>query len=178
MEIFLIRHTAPDVEKGVCYGQADVPLKDTFLQEAAALMPLVPTDAGAIYTSPLARCAQLARYIANPLGLPVLTDDRLKELHFGLWELQAWNAIEPALLQPWMDNYVETTCPGGESYRVLADRTGAFLKSLAMSAHERVIVVTHHGVIKAMSAILLGISLEEAMALSFGYGSVTRYFTR
>ena len=35
MEIILIRHTSVDVPQGVCYGQTDVPLRDTFEQEAA-----------------------------------------------------------------------------------------------------------------------------------------------
>ena len=35
MIITLIRHTSVDVPPGVCYGQTDVPLKDTFVQEAA-----------------------------------------------------------------------------------------------------------------------------------------------
>lgn len=175
MEICLIRHTTPHVEKGICYGQANVPLKETFLLEAKALYPLLPADAAIIYSSPLGRCAQLAQYIANRSGLRIVYDDRLRELNFGAWELQAWNAIDPRALQPWMDNYVDTPCPGGESYRTLAGRTTDFIRSLKKNPHQKVLVVTHHGVIKAMSAMLRNISLQEAMALSFGYGSVTRY---
>ena len=35
MELIAIRHTAVDVPAGVCYGQTDVPLRDTFEAEAA-----------------------------------------------------------------------------------------------------------------------------------------------
>ena len=35
MEVILIRHTTPDVPTGTCYGQSDVPLKETFEEEAA-----------------------------------------------------------------------------------------------------------------------------------------------
>ena len=35
MKLTFIRHTSVDVPKGTCYGQTDVPLRDTFLQEAA-----------------------------------------------------------------------------------------------------------------------------------------------
>ena len=35
MEVIFIRHTSVDVPPGVCYGQSDVPLRDSFSQEAA-----------------------------------------------------------------------------------------------------------------------------------------------
>ena len=35
MNIYLVRHTAVDVPRGICYGQSDVPLKETFVHEAA-----------------------------------------------------------------------------------------------------------------------------------------------
>jgi alpha-ribazole phosphatase len=105
----------------------------------------------------------------------LVRDDRLKELNFGTWELQPWDRIDPAELQPWMDNYVDTACPGGESYRQLAARTVDFLSTLKTHPHKNALIVTHHGVIKAISAHLLGVNLEQAMAMTFGYGSVTRY---
>jgi alpha-ribazole phosphatase len=175
MEIILIRHTTPDVEKGICYGQADVRVKETFLQEADAVLPLLPPDVSTIYTSPLSRCVRLAEHLGRSRKLPVVRDDRLKELNFGPWELQPWDSIDPSSLKPWMDNYVDTACPGGESYRQLADRANSFLADIRRAPHAKVLVVTHHGVIKAMSACLLNITLEKAMSMSFGYGSLTRY---
>ena len=35
MDIIFIRHTSVNVPKGTCYGCTDVPLNDTFEQEAA-----------------------------------------------------------------------------------------------------------------------------------------------
>ena len=35
MEVTFIRHTSVDVPPGVCYGQSDVPLRDSFEQEAS-----------------------------------------------------------------------------------------------------------------------------------------------
>ena len=37
MKVYIIRHTAPDVPQGTCYGQTDVPLKETFETEARAV---------------------------------------------------------------------------------------------------------------------------------------------
>ena len=36
MEVILVRHTSVDVPKGTCYGWTDVPVRDTFEQEAQA----------------------------------------------------------------------------------------------------------------------------------------------
>ena len=60
MKITFIRHTAVDVEPGVCYGRTDVPLKPTFPEEAAKVRETIrktiisngkPFDA--VYRSPL-----------------------------------------------------------------------------------------------------------------------------
>ena len=37
MEIHLVRHTTVAIEKGICYGQADIPVSATFESEANAL---------------------------------------------------------------------------------------------------------------------------------------------
>ena len=35
MNTYFIRHTSVDVAPGVCYGRSDVPLSDTFEEEAS-----------------------------------------------------------------------------------------------------------------------------------------------
>ena len=35
MEVVMIRHTSVNVAKGTCYGWTDVPVSDTFEQEAS-----------------------------------------------------------------------------------------------------------------------------------------------
>lgn len=37
MEVWLVRHTSVDVPAGTCYGRSDVPLRDSFEVEAAAV---------------------------------------------------------------------------------------------------------------------------------------------
>ena len=45
MEIYLIRHTTPNIEKGICYGQADLDITETFLEEVEAIKPHLPQKA-------------------------------------------------------------------------------------------------------------------------------------
>lgn len=84
MEIYLIRHTTPDIEKGICYGQSDIPLKDTFPSEVKNILKSIPKHFDKVYSSPLQRCTQLANYIDQNNTI----DNRLMELNFGSWELK------------------------------------------------------------------------------------------
>ena len=34
MRLHFIRHTRPDIARGVCYGQSDIPLAASFAEEA------------------------------------------------------------------------------------------------------------------------------------------------
>ena len=175
MEICIIRHTTPAIEKGVCYGQTDVPLADSFQLEAQAVLKKSPVGIEKVYSSPLQRCVKLGTYIAEQLCIPLAMDERLKELNFGLWEGQKWDAIEPTAIATWMDDYVYVQCPGGESYSDLAIRAGEFLRALKHQGLGSVAVVTHHGVMKAFHALIREVSLQEGMATSYAYGEAAIY---
>ena len=70
MEVILIRHTSVDVPKGVCYGQTDVPLRDSFEEEASITAQQLQNDVfDAVFTSPLSRCTRLADHCGYPDGL-------------------------------------------------------------------------------------------------------------
>jgi alpha-ribazole phosphatase len=173
MEIQLIRHTAPDIEKGICYGQADVPLRETFESEAGLVLQNFPKGVEVIYSSPLSRCLRLADYLSTQLTLPLVKDNRLKELDFGEWEMKKWDEIDPVSFQRWMDDYVNVRCSGGESYQELAERTRFFLEQLRATNFKKVAIITHHGVMKAIHAQINKISLIDAMSIQFPYGNVS-----
>ncbi|MDE6338625.1 MAG: histidine phosphatase family protein, partial [Muribaculaceae bacterium] len=82
-KITFVRHTAVDVEPGVCYGRSDVALKSTFREEALCVSNSLkdaikkngkPFDA--VYRSPLSRCRLLAEACEYPDAIP---DERLYE---------------------------------------------------------------------------------------------------
>ena len=172
MEIHLIRHTTPDVEKNICYGQSNVLLKDTFQDEYKLVLESLPYNADVIYTSPLTRCTQLAEEIAQALRLPVKKDDRLKEMNFGAWEMQRWDDVDQDALMKWMNNYQHERCPQGESYFDLMKRLEDFLEEIRMEKSQSIIIVTHAGVIKTCNAILNSVPFNDSMALKVEYGSL------
>jgi alpha-ribazole phosphatase len=173
MEIYVIRHTTPDIAKGVCYGYTDIPLLSSFGEEAQAVLSSVPDDIQVIYTSPLSRCKRLAHVLAQAKHITVIEDVRLKELNFGNWEMQRWDDIDSALLMKWMSKYEEECCPDGESYRQLVSRVDDFLRAISQTDDQKIAIVTHGGVIKAMHALLNGLTLKDAMAQHAVYGEIT-----
>ena len=57
MLIHIIRHTTPDIAKGICYGQTDLALASSFYEERELLTSKLLDSYDAIYTSPLQRCS-------------------------------------------------------------------------------------------------------------------------
>lgn len=176
MDVYLVRHTMPDVKSGLCYGLSDVGLANSFNLEWEALRPKLEHLANPlVFSSPLQRCLKLAQKTVEHFNFEqVETDPRLQELNFGDWELKAWQDIPQGILGEWTDEHVKQAPPNGESYVDLHRRACAFLAGLVeYQEAEQVLVFTHAGVIRALVAEVLGAPLREASRVEVNYGSVT-----
>ncbi len=164
MRLFLIRHPPPAVPPGTCYGATDLPLADDPASHADALRPLLPAPSAGVplYSSPLIRC----RLLAEALHPAPLFDDRLREIDFGAWEMQPWDALDRALLDAWAADPFRFVPPGGEAVAALRARVADFLAGLP----EEAVLVAHAGVIKVCAAKLAG--EEDWFGLRFDYGKV------
>ncbi|MBE7685781.1 alpha-ribazole phosphatase [Tenacibaculum piscium] len=173
MEIILVRHTTPNIEKGVCYGQADIGVIDTFLEEIPPILKEVPVkDSETVYySSPLQRCKLLAEQLSDT----IIFDDRLKELDFGDWELQKWDDINKPELDIWMNDFVNITVTNGESYIDLHSRTVQFLNDIKKLKKQRIVIVTHAGVIRSLWAFVHNIPLENSFDLKLNYGHIVKF---
>ncbi len=145
MEVYLIRHTTPKIEKGICYGQSDIPLKKEYQKEFAKVKDQLPLDLDIIYSSPLSRCRLLMNAITCPKKI---IDPRLKEMNFGDWELKKWDDIDQQKLHEWMEDYINIGPPQGESLREIQSRVSDFWKDLNTTTFSKVGVITHGGVIR------------------------------
>lgn len=174
MNLYLLRHTQTAVPAGICYGQSDVPLADSFFMEREAIRKtLEDVSFDKIFSSPLSRCKTLAEFIAA--SIPIEYDSRLMELNFGFWEKKDWNEISRTChAQQWFDNYVDMACPGGESYAQLLSRVGSFIDGLREKKYTNVLIVTHGGVIRSMNSILNDIQPHKAFELEVAYGSILK----
>ena len=168
MELVVIRHTRLAIDAGICYGQSEIELADSYTSELETLKTAMPDSFAAVYASPLARCRQLAQAFHPE---PVV-DARLLEYDFGDWEMQAWNAIDTAALDTWMQDFVNQRPPNGETLVEMQARVSDFLQQLRSADHDRCLLVTHAGVIRCIWAVLLSIPLSEIFKLDVGYGKV------
>jgi len=176
MEIYLIRHTTPKVEKGICYGQSDLELANSFTEEVELVLKQLPKQFDVVYSSPLKRCKQLAKKIDQNC----ISENRLMELNFGDWEMQKWDDIPLSEIQPWYADFVNTPALNGESYIALNVRVLEFYNSVVLnSKHQKIAIVTHSGVIRSLLAKIRGIALEDSFNLiTINYGSVVKIKTR
>jgi len=186
MELLLIRHTAvqfPEGAQSLCYGQTDMPLAASFEREADTILkklePFVAHGAMSIVSSPLTRCKRLAQRICERFPMLLATDERLQEMNFGAWEGNDWNALPADEVTTWMNDFVHTAPPNGESFQDLANRAVAAFNDLTRraspptSANTTLVLVTHAGVIRALLAHVLEIPLRKAFALTIDYGSIS-----
>lgn len=172
MEITLIRHTSVNVPHGVCYGQTDVPLKDTFLQEAARTAEQLKEDTfDAVFVSPLSRCTRLADYCGY---LDAVRDERIKELDFGEWEMQKFDEIRDPRLQEWYNDYFNVAATGGESFMMQLGRVSEFLDEVRSKGYRRVAVFAHGGVLLCAQIYAGTLQKEEAFGALTPYGGVIR----
>lgn len=159
MQVVLIRHTSVAVPRGTCYGQTDVPVSDTFEQEAEQtlrnLQPFMPFDA--VYSSPLTRARKLAAYCGYPTPT---VDARLMEMNMGQWEMQLYDEIQDPHLQAWYQDYMHLPTTGGEAFPNLRARVASFLDQLRQQEYERVAVFAHGGVLVA-AGLYAGLYTEE-----------------
>lgn len=171
MDIYLIRHTKTATVNGLCYGQSDVALADSFMVEAQLIhekLPMLSADC-LVISSPLSRCLQLAQ----TFGKPVTLDDRLQEVNFGDWENQRFDDIDADSVKMWTENFVSLPPPNGESFSDLCRRAGSYWDELvAHRPAEQVLLITHAGVIRALFAHVLGLPPANAFKFRVDVGSV------
>ena len=167
MELHFIRHTPVDLESGICYGQSDVDLNSEFPKYIQILKSKINEDYDSVICSPLQRCTK----VTNALGFKnYATDERIKEINFGDWELQNWNNIDRKSIDEWSKNLVNYRIPNGESLEDLYKRVKDFYDEITSRDYERILVVTHAGVIRCIWSLILEIPLQNVMKIPVGFG--------
>ncbi|WP_233828629.1 alpha-ribazole phosphatase [Paraburkholderia sp. ZP32-5] len=171
MDIVLIRHPAVALDAGVCYGHADVALAENAEVSSNALALRLATlqvpAPRVLISSPLTRCAAFAAEIANDFGCVVSHDESLKEMDFGDWESQRWDAIDRAQLDDWAANFEHARAHGGESVAQFVARVHAWFDAFAQTRElSPAYVVTHSGVMRAIASSVLEVPLARCLQWS------------
>ncbi|NBB32772.1 alpha-ribazole phosphatase family protein [Pseudomonas sp. BC115LW] len=129
-----------------------------------------------LVSSPLQRCARFAEELGAQLGLPVTLEQDLQELHFGAWEGRSAAALmetdADALGRFWSDPYGFTP-PEGEPVSDFSARVLAAVQRLHQAyAGERVLLVSHGGVMRLLLARARGLLREQLLNVEVGHGGL------
>jgi len=125
--LILIRHGLTIWNHEFRYqGHTDIELSEEGVKQAQALQKrLAGEKLDAIYSSDLSRAVQTASIIAKPHRLELITDSRLREVNFGVWEGLNFKEIEsryPDLLKTWLEAPHNLEIPQGETFMAMHDR--------------------------------------------------------
>ena len=167
---YLVRHgeSVSNLE-GRVQGQEDIELSDLGRAQARqvaawsrslfASPPVAQSLIGEVWSSPLRRARETAAEIAAVLGLPLMLEEGLCELHAGIFQGYLWADLEaefPDEVAQWRSGDVHYRIPGGESRAQLAARGRAAIEMLARRDTPGMIVVAHGGVLTAALGSMLG----------------------
>lgn len=174
MEVYLIRHTTPVFQKGMIYGHTDILLADSFVKEQSAVLKQLPLAIDAVYSSPLFRCTQLASAIAAKYALKYHTANEIMELNFGDWEGRTWDQVAGTACEAWMNDFVNTATPNGESMIMMEKRIAVFFNNLLLQPFKKVAVITHGGVIRIALAHFKSIALKDSFDIKVEMAEVVK----
>ena len=178
---YLIRHTEVAVGRAICYGNSDVELTDTYPAQRDRLLTVLPAaPPDAVFSSPLNRCRQLAEDLAERTRRgDIVYDDRLREYHFGDWEMLPWADIPRDALDAWMADFVNLAPHNGDSFQSVYDRVETFWRERVLPLSDADVpqtayIVAHGGVIRALLCLFLELPLSNAYRLHLDYGAVSK----
>ncbi len=159
--ILLLRHPAPKIPAGFCYGQTDLEIAEPEKLSVCSC----PFDL--IFASPLQRCSKAADILFPERR--IILDERLKELNFGEWENRKWDDLPKKDLNEWSNNLLNYRPGGSESFQELSDRVTEFLRELLERKEENILILSHAGTMRAALSFIMNISLEKTLNFTLGY---------
>jgi alpha-ribazole phosphatase len=160
--LFLLRH-GKTVLAGKFAGSTDVDLSSAGIEQVQSLRPVLARERfEKIFCSPMHRCRQTARLL--DLDAEISYAEDLREIDFGLWEGKDFSEIEknnPESVRHWIEDPEGFCFPEGECRSDFILRVERFKAMLQGSDNEKVLVITHGGVIRHLICSYLGLSFEK-----------------
>ena len=147
LPFWYLRHGETDWNaRGLSQGNVEVPLNETGRAQARAAGGLLAgKQIVSIVASPMGRAQETAALVAERLGLPVATEEMLRETSFGVQEGEPMGG--------WFDDWIAGvfTPEGAESFTELRRRATVAL-ARALNRPAPVLVVAHGALFRALRA--------------------------
>ena len=177
--LYIIRHGQTDWNlRHKLQGQTDIPLNDTGREQAQSEHDeIADIHLDICFCSPLLRARQTAEILLAGRDIPIVYDDRLQEMNFGLYE-----GLEHSFQIPdcpinifffhpelYDDQVDEKKRCGAETMAELMARTGAFLRDVIYPRLEKGedILIVGHG---AMNSSLITQIKGEPLDMFWSHG--------
>ncbi|MBM9484558.1 alpha-ribazole phosphatase family protein [Pseudomonas sp. ICBG1301] len=170
----LLRHGETELGGGLRGSLDDALTAKGWEQMRSAVVERGPWDR--LISSPLQRCALFAQELGARLTLPVSLEKDLQELHFGAWEGQSAAALMQTDAEGlglfWADPY-RFTPPEGEPVSDFSKRVlGAVSRLHQAYAGERVLLISHGGVMRLLLAQARGLPREQLLNVEVGHAGL------
>ena len=181
--LYFLRHGQTDwnVEMRI-QGQHDIPINETGREQARRngqnLAKLLDDPARFRYiASPLGRTRETMNIVRQELGLPshgYETDDRLKEIYFGLWQTYTMDELRKThaeLVDAREADKFNFTPPLGESYAQVLARVRSWLPYVSEDA----VIVCHGGVLRMLEHHFNGTPTEQVAHMDIPQDRIYRW---
>jgi len=132
-----------------------------------------------VVSSPLSRCRAFADALGEKYSIPVMLEDRLKEVGFGSWEGRQRAEIQKNSADEYAAFYrdpVNCRPAGSESLSDFENRVSvAFENMLETLSGRHILVISHAGVIRAAMMSISQKSPAEVYGIKVSNASFTRF---
>ena len=153
--LWLVRHAAPLVAPGTCYGALDVAADVTATRAAAQRLARELPPQTRLVHSTLQRCELLAQSLkALRPDLTSKPDARLREMDFGDWEGRPWDANARSDIDAWTAAFASYRPGNGENLAEVLARVAAALQDHCTGATQDLVWITHAGVIRSVAWLM------------------------
>ena len=179
MKMYIIRHGQTPWNARKCLqGRSDVDLNENgiYLAELTG-KALRDVTFDMAFTSPLIRAKHTAQCILAGRKVPIIEDERLIEISFGIYEGCCYAEENRQVPQQWIENFFHApqdyvAAPGGESLDDVEKRTRNFMEDICSrkDLQDKTILVSTHGC--ALRGLLN--SIRESNREDYWHGGVSK----
>jgi len=177
IKIDLLRHGEPEGGSRYRGNRIDDPLTKNGWQQMWAGVGYKQTW-DVIITSPLLRCAEFANELSEQRNIPVVVDERFKEIGFGVWEGKTKSELKINMEKEFNAFYADpvfNTPDGAEPVTDFFVRVAAAFNNVrTQHAGKNILIIAHAGVIRAIVTHALNAPVECMYKLNVLMGHVSR----
>jgi len=131
-----------------------------------------------IISSPLRRCSEFAHQLSEQQSLPLILDDRLKEVGFGAWEGftgQQLRAKDESILRRFYHDPLNCRPEGAEDLISFNQRVAeSYHQAVSSHAGQHLLIIAHAGVIRSLLTQTLSAPASHMYRLSIPTASLSR----